>query len=104
MVPRRGRVRRQNEHKRKVVVVGESDGLEMHHRRDQQDPVQPDTAFKKMVRKPGRPRRAITFADQKERRWPSLVSAEIHSDKFTDRFDIAVNAEKLARKVRPYCT
>src|SRR5205085_9088839 len=56
--------------------------------------------FDEVARKAGGARRAVTFADEKERRSPTLAVCEVETYELADGLNVALKSEILVRKLR----
>ena len=96
VVQRRRRVGRQKQHVGQVVARGESRGLKIEDRRDQQDAVEREAPVDQVSGQPRRACRAVAFADHEQRRRPAPVARHVQADELADRLDVALHAPELA--------
>ena len=96
VIPRDGGVARKIVDVGAIIAGGKSDGREIEYRRDQDDAVEMDAVvLLQIIAERGGAEGAVTFANQKFRRVPAIIAAEVGDDELCEGFDVLVDAVEI---------
>ena len=91
VIPRRGRVRGQEQREGQFVAMIEAQRLQVDGKRDQHDAIEKDVVlFLQLPRQSRRAGGAIAFADQVLRAAPAAVAREVEADELAYRIEVAL--------------
>src|ERR1041384_4903699 len=95
VVPRRACVCGEKKNEWKIITRRAISGLKIQNAGNQHDAVECDAVLHQIAGESGGTRGAVAFSHHKERRCPALISAQVETNEFTNRFNIILEPKEF---------